>query len=150
MFGNEVTAQFFQELYKRARKYGGVPTGITQNVEDLLKSYTARTMLSNSEFLIMMKQSMSDRRELVELRHLSKTEAQYFTTVTAGQGVIDFGGIIIPTDFKIDNDTELYSYLTTKISEVKTADTVENITNEGNIESYDNAFERSNESQGGV
>lgn len=152
MFGNEVTAQFFQELYKRARKYGGVPTGITQNVEDLLKSYTARTMLSNSEFLIMMKQSMSDRRELVELRHLSKTEAQYFTSVTAGQGVIDFGGIIIPTDFKIDNDTELYSYLTTKISEVKTVDVVKDIeesievsSNDRILESYENAFEKDDE-----
>lgn len=67
LFRNEESANFLFELYKRARKWGGIPTGITQNVEDLLKSDTGRSMLSNSEFILMLNQAASDRDKLSHL-----------------------------------------------------------------------------------
>ncbi len=70
LFANEYSANFLFELYKRARKWGGVPTGITQNVEDLLKSETARSMLSNTDFIMMLNQAASDRNQLAKLLHV--------------------------------------------------------------------------------
>ena len=67
MFNNEYSGRFLYELYKRSRKYGGIPTGITQNVKDLLKSDVARSMLSNSQFIILMDQEASDRKQLADI-----------------------------------------------------------------------------------
>ncbi len=118
LFSNEETANFLFELYKRARKWGGVPTGITQNVEDLLRSPTARTMLANSEFIYMLNQSATDREQLARLLKIPDTQMQYVVGAPAGSGLMYFGSngcIPFKDDFPVD--TELYRLMTTKFGE---------------------------------
>ncbi len=97
LFQNEYSANFLFELYKRARKWGGaIPTGITQNVEDLLISDLARRMLSNSDFIIMMNQATTDRLELAQLLNISNEQLGYVTNANEGQGLLFSGNSIIP------------------------------------------------------
>ena len=85
LFANEYSAAFLFEMWKRVRKYGAFCTGITQNVEDLLQSHTARAMLANSEFLLMLNQAGSDRLELARLLNISDTQLSYITNAEAGK-----------------------------------------------------------------
>ncbi|MEK4120599.1 ATP-binding protein [Paenibacillus sp. FSL W8-0919] len=119
LFANEYSANFLFELYKRARKWGGVPTGITQNVEDLLKSELARRMLSNSDFLMMLNQATSDRNELAALLNISDTQLSYVTNSDSGQGLLFIGNSIIPFTDKFPKNTKLYKMMTTKVDEVE-------------------------------
>ncbi|MHA7584586.1 VirB4-like conjugal transfer ATPase, CD1110 family [Paenibacillus vandeheii] len=125
LFANEYSAAFLYELYKRARKWGGIPTGITQNVEDLLKSDLARTMLSNSMFLMMLNQAKSDRRELATLLDISETQLSYVTNADSGQGLMFIGNGegkgIVPFHDEFPRDTKLYKMMTTKVDEVREA-----------------------------
>ena len=121
LFANEYSANFFYELYKRSRKYGGVITGITQNVEDLLRSETARTMLANSEFVMMLNQASTDRTELEKLFDISPTQLQYITNSEPGQGLLYLGKSIMPFVDEFPNDTKLYKMMTTKLGEVGVA-----------------------------
>ncbi|MDR1101633.1 MAG: ATP-binding protein [Clostridiales bacterium] len=123
LFTNEYSANFLFELYKRARKWGGIPTGITQNVEDLLKSELARRMLSNSDFILMLNQATSDRVELAHLLNISNAQLAYVTNSNAGQGLLFSGDSIIPFVDKFPTNTKLYQMMTTKLDEIKhTAD----------------------------
>lgn len=117
LFANEYSANFLFELYKRARKWGGVPTGITQNVEDLLKSETARSMLSNTDFVMMLNQATSDRIQLAKILNISENLLTYVTNSDSGQGLICCGGSIIPFRDKFPHN-ELYDLMTTKLEEV--------------------------------
>ena len=117
LFANEYSANFLFELYKRARKWGGVPTGITQNVEDLLKSETARSMLSNTDFVMMLNQATSDREQLAKLLNISDNLLTFVTNSDSGQGLICCGGSIIPFKDKFPHN-ELYDLMTTKLEEV--------------------------------
>ena len=117
LFANEDSANFLFELYKRARKWGGVPTGITQNVEDLLKSETARSMLSNTDFVLMLNQATSDRIQLAKLLNISDNLLGFVTNSDSGQGLICCGGAIIPFKDKFPHN-ELYDLMTTKLEEV--------------------------------
>ena len=117
LFANEISATFLFELYKRARKWGGVPTGITQNVEDLLKSETARSMLSNTDFVMMLNQATSDRIQLATLLNISDTLLTFVTNSDSGQGLICCGGSIIPFKDQFPHN-ELYDLMTTKLEEV--------------------------------
>lgn len=117
LFQNEYSANYLFELYKRARKWGGVPTGITQNVEDLLISDLARRMLSNSDFILMLNQAPSDKVELEKLLNISARQANYVTNVSAGQGLLFSGNSIIPFIDKFPQDSKLYKVMTTKIDE---------------------------------
>lgn len=117
LFANEYSANFLFELYKRARKWGGVPTGITQNVEDLLKSETARSMLSNTDFVMMLNQATSDRVQLAKLLNISDNLLTFVTNSDSGQGLICCGGSIIPFKDKFPHN-ELYDLMTTKLEEV--------------------------------
>lgn len=117
LFANEYSANFLFELYKRARKWGGVPTGITQNVEDLLKSETARSMLSNTDFVMMLNQATSDRDQLAKLLNISDNLLTFVTNSDSGQGLICCGGSIIPFKDKFPHN-ELYDLMTTKLEEV--------------------------------
>ncbi|MDR0930345.1 MAG: ATP-binding protein [Clostridiales bacterium] len=119
LFTNEHSAQFLFELYKRARKWGGIPTGITQNVEDLLQSDLARRMLSNSDFLLMLNQAGPDRIELANLLNISNTQLSYVTNADAGQGLLFSGDAIIPFVDKFPTNTKLYHMMTTKPEEVE-------------------------------
>lgn len=118
LFANEYSANFLFELYKRARKWGGVPTGITQNVEDLLKSELARRMLSNSDFLMMLNQAPSDRNELADLLNISDTQLSYVTNADSGQGLLFVGNAIVPFKDEFPRNTKLYKMMTTKVDEV--------------------------------
>ncbi len=118
LFANEYSANYFFELWKRARKWGAIPTGITQNVEDLLKSDTARTMLSNSEFLLLLNQAYSDKIQLQELLNISDTQLSYVTNVEAGKGLIRAGENIIPFIDSFPKKTKLYEMMTTNPDEI--------------------------------
>lgn len=119
LFANETSAQFLKELYKRARKWGGIPTGITQNVEDLLMSETARTMISNCEFIMMLNQAPLDREELAHLLNISETQLSYITNSNPGEGLIYTGNSIIPFIDKFPQNGKLYAAMTTKVDEIK-------------------------------
>lgn len=118
LFANEYSANFLFELYKRARKWGAIPTGITQNVEDLLKSELARRMLSNSDFIMMLNQAPTDRAELAKLLNISSTQLSYVTNSDPGQGLLFSGNSIIPFVDKFPQETKLYRMMTTKVEEV--------------------------------
>ena len=115
LFQYEYSANFLFTLWKRVRKYGAFCTGITQNVEDLLQSHTARTMLANSEFIIMLNQASTDRLELAKLLNISDLQMSYITNVGAGEGLIKVGSSLVPFVNKFPKNTELYSLMTTKL-----------------------------------
>lgn len=120
LFKSEQSANFFYELYKRARKWGGIPTGITQNVDDLLRSELARTMLSNTEFVIMLSQNATDRIQLAELLKISNDTMKYVTNSKPGSGLIyasEYG--VIPFEHELPKDTMIYKLITTKFNENK-------------------------------
>ena len=104
-------------LWKRVRKYGAFCTGITQNVEDLLQSHTARTMLSNSEFIVMLNQASTDRIELAKLLNITELQMNYITNVKAGEGLIKIGSVLVPFINEFPKNTNLYKLMTTKPDE---------------------------------
>ena len=117
LFQYEYSANFLFTLWKRVRKYGAYATGITQNVDDLLQSHTARTMLANSEFIVMLNQASTDRIELAKLLNISDLQMSYITNVGAGQGLIKVGSSLVPFINKFPRNTELYKLMTTKPGE---------------------------------
>ena len=116
-FKNPYSADFLLKAWKRFRKYGGLLTGITQNISDCLLNETARGMLSNSEFLLMLNQSPSDRKDLADLLNISDTQMSYITNAGAGRGLIKVGGSIVPFVNDFPTDTELYKLMSTKPGE---------------------------------
>ena len=118
LFRYQYSADFFYKLWKRIRKYNGLVTGLTQNVEELLRSDTARLMLANSEFLILLNQSATDRDELASLLHISDTQLGYITNVAAGCGLIRCAGSIVPFENSFPRNTQLYQLMTTKPDEM--------------------------------
>ena len=117
LFQHEYSANFLFTLWKRVRKYGAYATGITQNVDDLLQSHTARTMLANSEFIVMLNQASTDRLELAKLLNISDTQLSYITNVDAGHGLIKVGSSLVPFANKFPKNTKLYKLMTTKPGE---------------------------------
>lgn len=117
LFQHEYSANFLFTLWKRVRKYGAFCTGITQNVDDLLQSHTARTMLANSEFVIMLNQGSTDRDDLAELLQISDDQMKHITNVDAGHGLVKVGSDLVPFERKFPKNTELYKLMTTKIGE---------------------------------
>lgn len=118
LFNNEVSANFLKQLFKRARKWGGVPTGITQNVEDLLLSDTARSMISNCEFIQMLSQSTIDRQELEALLNISPSQSSYITNRNPGEGLLFVGKALVPFVDKFPKNNELYKAMTSKPDEI--------------------------------
>ena len=117
LFQHEYSATFLFTLWKRVRKYGAYCTGITQNVDDLLQSHTARTMLANSEFIVMLNQASTDRIELSKLLNISELQMGYITNVGVGQGLLKVGSSLIPFINKFPTNTKLYKLMTTKPGE---------------------------------
>ncbi|ALS25043.1 VirB4-like conjugal transfer ATPase, CD1110 family [Paenibacillus naphthalenovorans] len=117
LFQHEYSANFLFTLWKRVRKYGAFCTGITQNVDDLLQSHTARTMLANSEFIVMLNQAATDRVELAGLLNISELQLSYITNVDAGNGLMKVGSSLVPFSDKFPRHTKLYSLMTTKPGE---------------------------------
>jgi hypothetical protein len=117
VFENEHSASFFVSAWRRFRKRNAFPTGLTQNVEYLLASVDARTMLSNSEFIVMHNQSASDRKELANLLNISSQQLSHVTNAPAGSGLLRVGHAIVPFVNTFPKDTQLYKLMTTKPNE---------------------------------
>ncbi|MGF6990544.1 type IV secretory pathway VirB4 component [Lachnospiraceae bacterium PM6-15] len=117
LFQHEYSANFLFTLWKRVRKYGAFCTGITQNVDDLLQSHTARTMLANSEFITMLNQASTDRTELAKLLNISDLQMSYITNADAGSGLLKVGSSLVPFTDKFPKKTQLYKLMSTKPGE---------------------------------
>ncbi len=117
VFENEFSAQFFNSAWRQFRKRNAYPTAITQNVEYLLDSVQASTMLSNSEFIVMLNQAASDREELAKLLNISNEQMSYITNADPGCGLIKYGGSLVPFVNRFPKDTKLYQLMTTKPGE---------------------------------
>lgn len=117
LFSNEFCAQTFFEFWSRARKWGALFTGITQNVETLLMSDLARRMLSNSDFIMLLNQAAADRIELAGLLHMSNKQLGYVTNAAVGSGLLIAGKSLVPFMDDFPHDTELYRMMSTKPNE---------------------------------
>ena len=117
LLNSQYTAEYLQQLWKKVRKQGGLCTGITQNVIDLLSSDIATTMLSNSEFVVLMKQSGTDSEKMAEVLNISEAQLKFVINSPAGCGLIKCGSAVIPFDNQIGKETELYQIYNTNIHE---------------------------------
>ena len=118
MFKSEQCAHFFYELYKRARKWGGIPTGITQNVDDLLQSAKAQSMLANTKFVLMLSQNPTDSEKLSEILKIPMETMRYVTNSGVGCGLLYLGQYgNIPFDNRIPTEGKLYKIISTKFGE---------------------------------
>ena len=117
LFTNEYSENYFFELWSRARKWGAIPTGITQNVETLLLSDLARRMLSNSDFVMMLNQAKSDRSQLVRLFDISEEQEKFVVNSPEGYGLMVFGDTTLPFYDHFPKDTQLYKMMSTKPGE---------------------------------
>lgn len=117
MFENEFSAAFFNSAWRQFRKRNAYPTAITQNVEYLLDSVQASTMLSNSEFIVMLNQAAGDREKLAHLLNISEEQMSYITNADAGCGLIKYGSALVPFANRFPHNTELYRLMTTRPGE---------------------------------
>lgn len=115
----EQTAAYSVEIWKRFRKWGGIPTGITQNVKDLLSSREIENIFENSDFIYMLNQASGDRQILAKQLNISPHQLSYVTHANEGEGLLFYGNVIIPFVDKFPKDTILYKIMTTKPDEVK-------------------------------
>lgn len=117
VFENEFSANFFNSAWRQFRKRNAYPTALTQNVEYLLDSVQASTMLSNSEFIVMLNQAASDREKLGKLLNISPEQMSYVTNSEAGSGLIRFGSALVPFRGHWRTDSKIYRLITTKAGE---------------------------------
>ena len=115
----EQTAAYSVEIWKRFRKWGGIPTGITQNIKDLLASREIENIFENSDFIYMLNQAAGDRQILAKQLNISPHQLSYVTNSGEGEGLIFYGSTIIPFKDRFDKTLKLYSLMTTKPSEIK-------------------------------
>ena len=115
---DEQTATYSVEIWKRFRKWGGLPTGITQNVKDLLRSPEIANILENSDFIYMLNQASEDRGILAKRLNISPHQLSYVTNSGEGEGLLFYGNVILPFIDRFPTDTELYRIMTTKLNEV--------------------------------
>ena len=117
VFENEFSAAFFNSAWRQFRKRNAYPTAITQNVEYLLDSVQASTMLSNSEFIVMLNQAASDREKLGKLLNISNEQMSFITNADAGCGLIKYGSALVPFVNRFPKNTKLYELMTTRPGE---------------------------------
>ena len=115
----EQTAAYSVEIWKRFRKWGGIPTGITQNIKDLLASREIENIFENSDFIYMLNQAAGDRQILAKQLNISPHQLSYVTNSGEGEGLIFYGSTIIPFKDKFDKSLRLYSLMTTKVSDLE-------------------------------
>ena len=113
----EQTAAYSVEIWKRFRKWGGIPTGITQNVKDLLASQEIENIFENSEFIYMLNQGADDRKILAQHLSISPHQLSYVTQSGEGEGLLFYGNVILPFVDHFPQDTELYRIMSTRPSE---------------------------------
>jgi type IV secretory pathway VirB4 component len=114
----EQTAAYTVEIWKRFRKWGGIPTGITQNVKDLLASKEVENIFENSDFIYMLNQAVGDRQILAKQLNISPHQLSYVTHSGEGEGLLFYGNVILPFVDRFPANTELYRIMTTRLSEV--------------------------------
>lgn len=117
LFANLFSARYLQQLYKRGRKYGLVITGITQDLEEVLKSEMARSMIQNSEFIIMLNQTGENLESLTKLRRISEAQRSYVEMADTGCGLLFAGKTVIPFEDNFPKDSYLYTLLSTDFNE---------------------------------
>lgn len=122
----EQTAAYSVEIWKRFRKWGGIPTGITQNIKDLLASREIENIFENSDFILMLNQAAGDRQILAKQLNISPYQLSYVTNSGEGEGLLFYGSTIIPFKDKFDKTLKLYSLMTTKPEEVEARKQKEN------------------------
>ncbi len=116
----EQTAAYTVEIWKRFRKWGGIPTGITQNVKDLLSSREVENIFENSDYVYMLNQASGDRQILAKQLNISPHQLSYVTQSGEGEGLLFYGSVILPFVDRFPKDMELYKIITTKLSEQTT------------------------------
>lgn len=114
----EQTAAYSVEIWKRFRKWGGIPTGITQNIKDLLASREIENIFENSDFIYMLNQASGDRQILAKQLNISPFQLSYVTNSNEGEGLLFYGNTIIPFKDKFDTSLKLYGLMTTKPMEM--------------------------------
>ena len=114
----EQTAAYSVEIWKRFRKWGGIPTAITQNVKDLLSSREIENIFENSDFVLMLNQAQGDREILARQLNISPQQMKYVTHTEAGEGLIFYGNVVLPFLDRFPQNTELYRVMTTRPEEV--------------------------------
>lgn len=114
---SKTSSQYIAEIWKRARKWNGFPTAISQNVEDMLKSADARTVINNCSFIIILGQTAINKQQLSDMLNISKEEQKFISTAKPGMGLLRIGDDIIPVDDSFPKNTQLYTIMTTKPSE---------------------------------
>ena len=116
---DEQTAAYTVEIWKRFRKWGGIPTALTQNVKDLLASREIENIFENSDFIYMLNQAGGDRQILAKQLGISSHQLSYVTHSNAGEGLLFYGNTIIPFVDRFPKDGEIYGLLTTKPNETQ-------------------------------
>ena len=114
----EQTAAYSAEIWKRFRKWGGIPTGATQNVKDLLSSPEIENILENSDFITLLNQASGDRKILAERLNLSTEQQKYIDNSEPGEGLLIFENVVLPFTNPIPHNTQLYKIMTTRLNEV--------------------------------
>ena len=117
LLNSDYSATYLQQLWKKVRKQGGLCTGISQNVTDLLQNYIAATLISNSEFITLLKQSNIDSAKLAEVIGVSDAQLRYVSNSPFGTGLIKFGNTVIPFDNTISKESKLYKLYNTNLHE---------------------------------
>ncbi|WP_092339426.1 VirB4-like conjugal transfer ATPase, CD1110 family [Butyrivibrio sp. M55] len=117
----EQTAAYTVEIWKRFRKWGGIPTGITQNIKDLLASREIENVFENSDFILMLNQAVGDRQILAKQLNISPHQLSYVTHSGEGEGLLFYGNVILPFVDRFPKDLELYRIMTTKPQEINEA-----------------------------
>ena len=115
----EQTAAYSVEIWKRFRKWGGIPTGITQNIKDLLASREIENIFENSDFILMLNQATGDRQILAKQLNISPYQLSYVTNSGEGEGLLFYGNIIIPFKDKFDKSLKLYTLMSTKPQDIE-------------------------------
>ena len=123
----EQTAAYSVEIWKRFRKWGGIPTGITQNIKDLLASREIENIFENSDFILMLNQAAGDRQILAKQLNISPYQLSYVTNSGEGEGLLFYGSTIIPFKDKFDKSLKLYSLMTTKPEEIEKQKELEDV-----------------------
>ena len=118
MMQKQTSAAYIAQIWKRARKWNGIPTAITQNVEDMLKSEEARTIINNCAFVVLLGQTAINRQQLSHMLGISPEEQRYISAAKPGMGLLRIDEEIVPMDDSFPKNTELYKLMTTKPSEI--------------------------------
>ena len=118
----EQTAAYSAEIWKRFREWGGIPTGATQNVKDLLSSPEIENILENSDFITLLNQASGDRKILAERLNLSADQQKYIDNSEPDEGLLIFENVVLPFTNPIPKNTELYNIMTTRLDEVPMAE----------------------------